>query len=271
MTIIPFISRWGYEQQPWPEFLAQCEQAGIRGIELGLPESPDEAEQVLGLIQSRGFQFILQHYETDTSDFYQHEDQLYQRLTTLAQYQPLQINSHTGLDHFSVAQNSALLILAEEISTQHNILICHETHRRRFAYGVHRMAEYRELQPPLTLDISHWFCVAESYLEDQRQAVSEILPWVKQLHLRIGHTQGPQLGSLEGAYAERAIREHFTLWNALAELHSDQDIIIPATLEMGPRPYMPVVPEGRETSEWQFALNCQLLKMFKQSVNATVI
>ena len=270
MTIIPFISRWGYEEQPWPEFLAQCKQAGIRGIELGLPESPDEADQVLALIKSQGFKFILQHYETINSDFNQHAKQLCKRLTELAHYQPLQINSHTGLDHFSVSQNRSLLIMAEEISRKNNITICHETHRRRFAYAAHRMAHYSELQPPLTLDISHWFCVAESYLDDQREAIANILPWVKQLHLRIGHKQGPQLASLQGDYAKEAISQHFTVWNELAKLYNGRDIVLPATLEMGPPPYMPLVPTGKNKREWQFELNCQLLKIFKQSIDATV-
>ena len=270
MTIIPFISRWGFEEQPWPEFLLDCKQAGIRGIELGLPDCHDEAEHVIGLIQSHGFKFILQHYETSDSDFSQHAEQLCRRLTRLAHYQPLQINSHTGLDHFSVAQNSSLLIMAEQISRKSNITICHETHRRRFAYGAHRMAHYSELQPPLTLDISHWFCVAENYLDDQREAVAKILPWVKQLHLRIGHTQGSQIASLQGSYAKEAIRQHFAVWNQLAELHSDRNMILPATLEMGPPPYMPEVPAGKNKREWQFELNCQLLNIFKQSINATV-
>ena len=271
MTIIPFISRWGYEEQPWPEFLAQCKQAGIQGIELGLPESPDEAEYVIGLIQSHGLKFILQHYETVSSNFNQHAKQLCRRLTALAQYQPLQINSHTGLDHFSVAQNRSLLMMAEEISRKNNITICHETHRRRFSYGIHRMAQYSEQQPLLTLDISHWFCVAETYLDDQREAITNILPWVKQLHLRIGHTQGPQLASLQGSYAEEAIRQHFAVWNELAKLYNERDIILPATLEMGPPPYMPVVPIEKQKREWQFELNCQLLEIFKQSINATVV
>lgn len=237
---------------------------------MGLPECPNEADYVIDLIQSQGFEFIFQHYETISSDFNEHAIQLCRRLKKLANYRPMQINSHTGLDHFSVQQNRSLLVMAEAISRQNNIPICHETHRRRFAYGAHRMEEYSDLQPPLTLDISHWFCVAETYLDDQRKAVTNILPWVKHLHLRIGHPQGPQIVSFQGSYEKEAINQHLAVWNELAEIHRGQDIILPATLEMGPPPYMSQVPYGKNKLKWQFELNCQLLSIFKQSINAIV-
>jgi len=127
------------------------------------------------------------------------------------------------------------------------------------------------MKPALTLDISHWFCVAESYLEDQQKAVINILTWVKQLHLRIGHTEEPQVASLQCSYAKEAIIQHFAVWNDLVEMHSNQeDIVIPATLEMGPPPYMPVVPAGKNARKWQFELNCQLLHLFRQNVKALV-
>ena len=45
----------------------------------------------------------------------------------------------------------------------------------------------------LALDISHWICVSESYLEDQQEAIDLSIQHTVHLHARVGHREGLQV------------------------------------------------------------------------------
>jgi len=75
------------------------------------------------------------------------------------------------------------------------VTIIHETHRGKFSFAVHSTRKYLEAIPSLrlNLDISHWYTVAESYLDDQQRRWSWRSRRTAHIHARVGHKQGPQV------------------------------------------------------------------------------
>src|SRR3546814_17835950 len=61
----------------------------------------------------------------------------------------------------------------QTVSRESNIPIIHETHRNKWSYAAHVVKDYLSTFPrlELALDLSHWVCVSESYLDDQQEAV----------------------------------------------------------------------------------------------------
>ncbi|HVI47787.1 MAG TPA: hypothetical protein VM802_23145 [Chitinophaga sp.] len=113
----------------------------------------------------------------------------------------------------------------------------------------------------LTLDISHWFCVAETLLEDQEDTVTALIPHIQHLHARIGHTQGPQLADPGDGLWEYTIERHFAIWELILRYHAatgKREFGI--TTEYGPWPYM----HQKNDFSVQFALNVSMLEQLKR-------
>src|SRR3546814_6225271 len=60
----------------------------------------------------------------------------------------------------------------QTVSRESNIPIIHETHRNKWSYAAHVVKDYLSTFPrlELALDLSHWVCVSESYLEEDRKS-----------------------------------------------------------------------------------------------------
>jgi hypothetical protein len=85
-------------------------------------------------------------------------------------------------------------------------------------------------------DFSHWCCDHESFLAVQAAIVSAALFRADYLHLRIGHTQSPQITDLDNPDWHEAIAVHIEWWRQKIE-----SLPAGATLrvspEFGPFPY----------------------------------
>lgn len=241
MDILFFCTRWGSEHLPWPEFLTQAKDAGFDGVEAALPADTHELQDMLQALEKSGLKLIGVHWDTVTSDYDQHKAEQNTRLQELIGISPLFITSHTGKDYFTMEQNLALLKDAELLSKQSGIDILHETHRGKFSFAAHIMKPYLDAMPALklTLDISHWFTVAESYLQDQQQAVEQILLHAAHIHARIGYTQGPQVDDPRKLQWKEALENHLKCWDKVVLRHQNRGAArITFTSEFGPFPYM---------------------------------
>ena len=270
MKIHYFLPRWGSDMIPWDDFLASAKKAGYDGVEIGIPEDEKSCDELLSKIKSYGLQFIAQHWETNEADFDRHKLLFGGHLKRLAKTKPVQINSHTGKDFFSIEQNIELLRIAIEISKESNVPISHETHRGRFSFAAHITKMYLELFPalPVTLDISHWICVAESLLFDQEETVKKCFAHVRHIHARIGHTQGPQVDDFRLGKWKETNERHFEIWDQIIEYHrgiGSEKILF--TTEFGPPPYMQADPPEKNAIEFQFELNQYMLNQLKKRYN----
>ncbi|AHF16112.1 sugar phosphate isomerase/epimerase family protein [Niabella soli] len=270
--------RWGSEQVAWTLFLKEVKDAGYAGIEWFPFGEPFDAEDVLGLLEKFDLDFsivmqVAQPYRNVNSYLKDLEKDL-RRLATIssAGKRPLFISVQGGREFFTNEQIVACLDVCEKVAQETGIKICQETHRNKWSYAAHTVYPLL-LQTPelaLTLDVSHWFCVSESYLEDQQEAVQAAIKQTFHLHARVGHTEGPQVFDPALPEYAAALTAHLKIWDEWVDYCRGQGRKqITITPEFGPPPYM--VPANRTTDlrEEQWRLNLWMKNFLNERYNKT--
>jgi hypothetical protein len=232
--------RWGSSDLSWTVFLNKIKKAGYHGVEIDLPLETIQKKEICSMLKDLELDFVGQHWETKEVNFAKHQEQLKNHLYNLVEANPLFVNSHTGMDFFTNAQNAALIEMAHEIELETGVAIAHETHRSRFAFAAHACLPYLEEYPflKLTSDLSHWCCVAESLLENQPKAVEKTIEHTYHIHARVGSAQSPQVIDPRDSNYKVEL-DLFTKWwglmvkNALEKKRP----YITVTPEYGPHPY----------------------------------
>ncbi|WP_026809948.1 hypothetical protein [Arenibacter latericius] len=240
--------RWGSSELPWPIFLKKVKEAGYHGVEIDLPLAIQDKSEICAMLTDFELEFVGQHWETKDVDFKKHMESYRRYLYNLAEANPLFINSQTGMDFYSYAQNGKLLEMAHEIELETGVFVTHETHRSRFSFAAHACLPYLEEYSflKLTSDLSHWCCVAESMLENQSYAVEKAIAHTHHIHARVGSTQSPQvIDPRDGNY--KIELDRFSEWWGLMvanAIRSNRDYIT-ITPEYGPHPYTPYKPNTK--------------------------
>ncbi|WP_339707073.1 sugar phosphate isomerase/epimerase [uncultured Kriegella sp.] len=249
---------WGSAHLELNDFLKKVKKAGYAGIEMDLPLEKKSKEEIVEMVADHGLELVAQHWETKNVNFAEHKAKFERHLYNLAEVEPLFINSHTGLDFFSFAQNAELIELAFSIEQSTGVAITHETHRSRFSFAAHICQSFLKEYPSLKLtsDFSHWCCVAETLLENQEQAVDLAIAHSFHVHARVGSTQSAQvIDPREARYAAELIQ--FKAWwkrmvgNAAAQGRS----FISITPEYGPYPYAQYLPHTNNLLADQWEIN----------------
>lgn len=258
MTILYFCTTWGQKTGSWDDFFSRIVAHGYQGVETDLPAAAERGEFLDGL-DKYGLKFIAQHWETADVVFELHQQAYEDRLRKLAGLKPMFINSHTGRDFFTHAQNGYLLDIAEKVAQDTGVQVVHETHRSRFAYAAHVTRLYLQERPALqlTLDISHWCAVAESLLQDQPEAVDIAIDHTRHIHARVGFAQGPQVADPSLPVYREALDFHLSCWDRVVA--NTKHEILTITPEFGPPPYMP--PDQPGDQQWQN--NLYLMNLLK--------
>jgi hypothetical protein len=203
-------------------------------------------------------QWIGQHYQTLEPDFERHKEIFTRHLENLVQAGPIFINSQTGKDYFSFEENEELIRIALGISLGSGVRIFHETHRGKFAFAAHITRQYCDRIPDLklTLDISHWCNVAETFLQDQEEAVAMALSRTEHIHSRVGYTEGPQVGDPRAPEWKAALDHHLAWWDRVIDrLRTEGRQTASITTEFGPYPYMVHLPYSQKAIADQWDLN----------------
>nr|WP_121270302.1 sugar phosphate isomerase/epimerase [Pedobacter schmidteae] len=266
MKILFFCTYWGSEHLKWTDFLTRVKKSGYDGVEFSLPHNAVSQANMISAIHDFGLQWIGVHWDTITPNFPQHKKEMTERLLTLSAAKPLFITSHTGKDHFSFRQNIALLSAAQEISNATGISILHETHRGKFSFAAHYTQAFLKELPELllTLDISHWFSVAESYLEDQNDALELALSRTRHIHSRIGFTQSPQVNDPRNIVWKEALQQHLKHWDKVVAMRiAEKADYFTFTSEFGPFPYMQWSPDGKSNETHQWEINEYMKELLK--------
>jgi len=264
MPVEFYCTRWGSETISWELFCKKLKDAGYDGIEYGIARSATkkELDEVWNCAGKHQLRIIAQHYDTYEADFNQHFDLYQQWLEKIKPYPCAKINSQTGKDFFSFDQNKKLV----EAATGSGLNILHETHRNKFSFAAHVTKTYLQSIPSLqlALDISHWVCVAESFLADQEEAVSLALERTEHIHARVGYPEGPQVPDPRMPEYREALEKHLQWWDRIAERKRKENGILSVTPEFGPFPYMAQVPAtGRPiTDQWE--VNLYMMQLLKE-------
>jgi hypothetical protein len=205
-------------------------------------------------------------YGSGEKDFAKHEAQFKQFLADAAATKPVYINCHSGKDYFTVDQKEKLISFTAGVSAQSGVPIYHETHRGRALYSAPVTAELMKKIPSLrlTLDISHWCAVHESYLGDQEESISLALSRTDHIHVRIGHPEGPQVSDPRAPEWNTAVQTHFAWWDKIVENKKKEGKRITFLTEFGPPDYMPTLPYTRQPLANQWDINVHMMEVIRK-------
>jgi hypothetical protein len=267
MKLLFFCPRWGQEHTPWKAFLNNVKEAGYDGIEASLPTDEKDKKEILACMKSLGLKLIGQHWETVDRVFEEHCKEFEWRLRSVASAKPLFINTQTGKDYFTFTENKLLIDLAKSIAEETGVPIIHETHRGKFSFAAHITKTYLENIDDLkiTLDISHWFNTAETYLHDQVEAVELAITRTEHIHSRVGFIEGPQITDPRAPEWNEALQNHLDCWDKVIQLQqkNNRDIFT-ITSEFGAPPYMPLLPYTKQPIVDQWEVNVYMMNMLRE-------
>jgi sugar phosphate isomerase/epimerase len=266
MKLLFFCPRWGQADLSWDDFATKVKQSDYDGVETDIPADPQEKDLLLNALAKHGLLLVAQHWETVTPGYQQHFDEYCQVIERLAEAKPLFVNSQTGKDYYSFAQNKGLIKAAERISDASGVPVYHETHRGKFSFAAHITHDYLQridgLQ--LTLDISHWCTVAETFLHDQPDAIDMALSRTKHIHARVGFTEGPQVNDPRAPEWATALQFHLECWDTVVNLQKEKGAAyLGFTTEFGPFPYMPRQPFTQQPLADQWEVNLFMKNLLK--------
>ncbi|MGS0496544.1 hypothetical protein ACU8V4_04750 [Pseudoalteromonas mariniglutinosa] len=234
---------WGCEGTAADEFVAKVLDAGFAGAEINFPADEKFISGIQRAANEDNFSVVAQQWlAPKVESFAQYRAKFNARLRFLATLNPVFINSHTGKDFYSVAQNSLLLNDALALERTLGITITHETHRGRFNFAAFATEPYLKQFPALKLnaDFSHWTNVSESYLEEQQGSLKRAQQHSYYIHARVGHTQSAQVNDPFSPQWQETLSLYVKWWQQiidLAQARGQQTFYI--CPEFGPWPYMP--------------------------------
>lgn len=273
MRIEFFCPRWGSEQIPWPEFLQQVQEAGYAGVEWFPFGEQCDHDEVISMLKAKGLKWCIVTAIIDMPSSFEgymtaFRQQL-QQLTSMAKdhWPPLFISTQTGREYFAGEQIASCLDICRQISMQSGIPIYQETHRNKWSYAAHVVKPILEKYPDtlLTFDVSHWFCVSESYLEDQQPAVEKALIHSRHIHARVGHTEGPQVYEPVSPEYTLALNAHLAIWDRYVQLRKEAGAAsCTITPEFGPPPYLVFANRSGNPQQEQWRLNLWMKDLLQQ-------
>jgi hypothetical protein len=246
MKVKSFKALWGMEGSLESQF-ERIAEAGYEGIESPLP---DAMEEVLGIpAEEKQFGRLLAQYNLNYIAMVftggsNHAQSFQDQVTKAATYGPVKINSHSARDGMPFDEQASFFEQALLIEQKIGIPVGHETHRGRAMFTPWTTAALLRKFPELklTADFSHWVCVCESLLEDQRENLELAFERTIHIHTRVGYTQGPQVPHPAAEEYANELTTHEDWWKSIVRMRSQAGIPLTFTPEFGPRPYMPRLP-----------------------------
>jgi hypothetical protein len=199
-------------------------------------------------------------------DFQKHLAQFQQSLSAAAKAKPVYINCHSGKDFFSFDQSKQFMDFTEKVNRETGVPIYHESHRGRILFAANITRQFIEKVPGLrlTLDISHWCNVHESYLSDQEEAIAMALNRTDHIHARIGHPEGPQVSDPRAPEWKQAVETHFGWWDKIVERKKKEGKLMTFLTEFGPPDYMPTLPYTRQAVANQWDINVYMMEVLRK-------
>jgi hypothetical protein len=198
MRITFYRTRQGREEQAPGEFLASAREEGYDGV---------EDESMPDGLGKYGLKLKGTYRSAGASDFTQHAKDLETGVRSLLEAKPFLISLHTGKDHFRFDQNTQLLLMSRRIAQERKVSIIQGTQRGKCCFAVHVAQQYLEAMPwlKLDLDLSQWYTVAGSYLEDQAESVELALSRTVHVQARMGEMQD--------------LEQYLAQWDKVVEKH----------------------------------------------------
>jgi sugar phosphate isomerase/epimerase len=263
-SLLIFATNWGFSGS-WDEFATKIKQAGYDGMEVWWPDDEKDRNELFAALTRHKLQcgFLVGSGEQDVQ---KHLSQFQQSLAAAAKTKPVYINCHSGKDFFSFDQSKQFMDLTEKVSKQTGVPIYHESHRGRILFAANITRQFIEKVPSLrlTLDISHWCNVHESYLSDQEETIAMALNRTDHIHARIGHPEGPQVNDPRAPEWSDAVKAHFNWWDKVVEAKKKEGKQMTFLTEFGPADYMPTLPYTRQDVANQWDINVYMMDVLRK-------
>lgn len=260
-------TNWGFAGTT-DELCAKVKKEGYDGIELWWPTEKKAQDELFTALKKHQLDvgFLCGGYQ---SNWQEHIDTFKKAVDAAASntYQrPLYINCHSGRDFFTEEQNQPFINHTTQVAKATGIRICHETHRSRIMYAAPVTRQLIEKNPELklTLDISHWCNVHESFLADQQETIEIALTRVEHIHARIGHPEGPQVSDPRAPEWETAVKAHFAWWDKVMDRKRKNGERMTVLTEFGPPDYMWTLPYTRQPLADQWAINVYMMHVLRK-------
>ncbi len=269
MHIEYYCPRWGYEHLTLKELFRRTKASGYDGVEYSIAKDTTEQElhEAWDEAERQGLKIIPQHYDTYGADYSQHYDDYAAWFEKIKGLEATKVNTQTGKDFFTFEQNCELIAVATAFAESTGTAVVHETHRNKFSFAAHVARTYLEALPQLkiTLDVSHWVNVAESYLHDQPEAMQLAIARTEHIHTRVGHPEGPQVPDPRAPEWQEALEAHLAWWDQVVERkRAAGDALLTVTSEFGAFPYMIVQPYTRQPIADQWEVNEYMMNLLKE-------
>ena len=237
-----YATNWGYNGSI-DSFCKSASEANYKGIEVWTPRNEKDSRDLIESVTKYNLKLGL--LVGNWGDSYnEHISNFKASIHTALTFKPSFINCHSGKDFFDKNQNDTFIDYTHNQSKTSGIPIYHETHRGRMLYNLpdtqYYLEKHKELE--LTLDISHWTCVHESLLEDQKEALELALNRTAHIHSRIGFQEAPQIPQFDDPKYKAAASAHFAWWDRVVDLKASKGEKLTMTTEFGPPPYMWTYP-----------------------------
>ncbi|HEX3933269.1 MAG TPA: hypothetical protein VHW43_01230 [Puia sp.] len=258
---------WGHEHVETGVFIDRVKAAGYHGLDAWIPEDRAARKTFLDQLEQNELLFIVQQHQAGGETFAAFKESFLHYLGLCAEARPMLINSHTGRDYFTFAQNLELIDLAANFSQREGIPVVHEIHRGRFTYHPSVLMEYMEVRPDLllTADLSHWVCVTESMLENFTEPLGLAIGRARHVHARVGFEEGPQVPDPRAPEWETTTGRHLQWWDRIVEARRKKGAeMLTFTTEFGPPPYLPREPFTQRPVADQFEINCYMKDLLLQ-------
>jgi sugar phosphate isomerase/epimerase len=261
-----FHALWGLSLPTLEANLRKIREAGFDGVEMGVPEDGGERRELGTLLERLGLELIAQQW-TGGSSPQEHAASFEQQYRRAAGLRPLLVNSHTGKDYYSTAENLQVFHRARRLEEELGIPVVHEVHRGRATFSTLSTAALLDGLPELRLaaDFSHWCCVHESLLQDQQPVLERALARSFHLHARVGHPEGPQVSDPRAPEWQAALEAHLDWWQKIVDYRRREGAeLLTICPEFGPPDYMPTLPYTRQPVVDLFQVNCHMKELLKQ-------
>ena len=263
---IKFIrSLWGMEQATLAAKLHMIKDGGFDGVEAGAPADAGQRQELHALLRDLDLLFVAQQWSEGPSPE-QHAQSFETQYRRNAELHPILVNSHTGKDYFSTAENVVICRKAAALEQELGGMVVHEIHRGRMTFCTSATLALLREMPELKFaaDFSHWCCVHESYLQDQAEAMRRAIAHSHHVHARVGFPEGPQVNDPRAPEWREAVDIHVQWWQRIVDIRKREGVkILTICPEFGPPDYMATLPYSRQPVADLWEVNCYMRDLLK--------
>ncbi len=259
---------WGMEQPTLEANLRMIKEGGFDGVEMGAPEDKRRRTELRSILDDLGLDLVVQQWTFGSSPG-EHARSFEEQYRRGVELNPLFVNSQTGKDYYTTAENMLLIDAARELEEKCGFQVMHEIHRGRATFSTVATMALIEAMPEirLTADFSHWCCVHESLLQDQAESVERAILHSCHIHARVGYEEGPQVNDPRAPEWKQALEAHMRWWRKIVEHQRDEGRkVLTICPEFGPPEYMPTLPYTRQPLSNLWEINCHMKDLLKDSL-----